>query len=98
MGDRSVVDRQELQHALSGLSHKINHRLKVAEVAYTCTCLATEREYRYKCTCQLSVPDFEESLVKTVHHRLTVLDLGQSDGAVASALPHHHQSRTIHYN
>ena len=98
MGDGGVVDRQELEHALSGFCHKINHRLKVAEISNTRTRLATKREYRHQCACQLSVPNLKESLVETVHHRLTVHDWRQSDGAVVSALPHHHQSRTIHYN
>ena len=98
VGDGGVVDRQELQHTLSGLCHKVDHHLKVAEVAYACTCHATERENRYKCTSKSSIPHLKERLIKTVHHCLTVLDLGHGDDAVASALPHHHQSRTILYN
>ena len=42
-----VVDWQHLQHALTGLCHPVHHLLQVAEVAYSETLVAPEREYRY---------------------------------------------------
>ena len=42
MGNGGIIDRQELEHTLTGLNHEVYHRLEVAKVAYTSTLLAAQ--------------------------------------------------------
>ena len=42
MGDGGIIDRKELEHLLTGRSHKINHGLQVTEVTNTGTLTGTQ--------------------------------------------------------
>lgn len=42
MSDGGIIDRKELEHLLTGRSHKINHSLQVTEITDTGTLTGTQ--------------------------------------------------------
>ena len=87
VGDRAVVDRQDLQHTLAGRVDIVDHLLQVTEVSYAEACLGAQGEHRHERAGDLGVVDGHISLVKIIDHDLTVFQLRQVDGAVVTALP-----------
>ena len=70
---RGVVDGQNLQHALSGTGHEVNHLLQVAKVAHPKAGGRTQGEYGYERSSQPRVADGKEGHGNRVHTDLTKL-------------------------
>ena len=87
MRDVRIVDGQYLQNTLLGLVAPVDHHLQIAEVAYTKTTLATQRENRNHGTCTLPRINREISLCEFIDHHVALLHLWQNDGAVRTILP-----------
>ena len=87
VGYVGVVDRQYLQNALLGFVAPVNHHLEVAEVAYSETTFATQREDGDNRTCALPWINGEVSLRQFVYHNFAFSHLWQFNCAVHTVLP-----------
>ena len=84
---RGVVDRQDLQHLLVGLSNPVYHHLQVAEVAHSEASLRAQREHGNQGSGELRVINLEERLVHLVYAYLALFHLRQRQLPVEAGLP-----------
>ena len=87
MGDGGIIDWQKLKNLLTGRCHEIYHRLEIAEIAYTGTFLAAQREYWHQCSGKLAIVKGEECLIQFVSDGITGFHLRKVDGAVHGCFP-----------
>ena len=86
VGECGVVDRQGLNHLLSGESCPIRQFLQILELAYTESVLCTQTEHRHSYTC--SAETWHGASERAVVHAQTRTFLRQSPG-VAVLTPLH---------
>ena len=87
MGNRCIVDGQDLQQTLMGCCHPVDHLFQVSEVADTEARLRTKGEYGNQCSCTFHGRYGEVSLRKFIDNHIAVLHIGQCDHAVFAFFP-----------
>ena len=83
---RRIIDRQELDYALTGLYSPIHHFLQVIELAYSEVIFRPQREYRDCGTCSLPFPAVEMRLDRCLDGETTIR-YGNIELPVVAVLP-----------
>ena len=87
MGERGIIDRQDLQNSLTGGRNPVNHLLQIAKVTYTKTGSATQREDRHQCSGETFLLVVEDWLGKFKDQTIASLNKRQCHRTVVTSLP-----------